>query len=217
MSREELWVEATKARKSDGLGMPISHESAEKHVSGSALYVDDINGPENMLYGYVGLSEIARGTIKNIDLTHVRSAEGVVDVVLLADVPGETDIGPVYPGDPIMVNSGDEVEFHGQVIFAVAATSQLLARKAARMGIVEYEEALPSISIQSCLANKEFVMPSHEQVSGAPGLAIKNAERHLAGQLITGGQEQMYLEGQVSLCVPSEAVSYTHLTLPTKA
>ncbi len=204
MSREELLVEATQGRRSDGLGMPISHESAEKHVSGSALYVDDINGPENMLYGYVGLSEIARGTIKKIDLTHVRSAEGVVDVVLLADVPGETDIGPVYPGDPIMVNSNDEVEFHGQVIFAVAATSQLLARKAARMGIVEYEEALPSISIQSGLANKEFVMPSHEQVSGAPGLALKNAERHLTGELITGGQEQMYLEGQVSLCVPSE-------------
>ena len=204
MSREELLVEATKARKSDGLGMPIIHESAEKHVSGSALYVDDINVSEDMLYAYVGLSEIARGTIKKIDLTHVRSADGVVDVVLLADVPGETDIGPVYPGDPIMVNSGDEVEFHGQVIFAVAATSQLLARQAARMGIIEYEEKAPSISIQSGLANQEFVLPSHEQVSGVPELAIKNAERQITGQLITGGQEQMYLEGQVSLCVPSE-------------
>ena len=204
MSREELWVEATQGRKSDSLGMPVSHESAERHVSGSALYVDDINGPENMLYGYVGLSEIARGTIRKIDLTQVRSAEGVVDVVLLADVPGETDIGPVYPGDPIMVNADDEVEFHGQVIFAVAAKSQLLARKAARMGIVEYEEKAPSISIQSGLANQEFVLPSHEQVSGVPELAIKNAERQITGQLITGGQEQMYLEGQVSLCVPSE-------------
>ena len=204
MSREELLVEATKARKSHGLGMPIIHESAEKHVSGSALYVDDINVSEDMLYAYVGLSEIARGSIKKIDLTHVRSADGVVDVVLLADVPGETDIGPVYPGDPIMVNSGDEVEFHGQVIFAVAATSQLLARQAARMGIIEYEEKAPSISIQSGLANQEFVLPSHEQVSGVPELAIKNAERQITGQLITGGQEQMYLEGQVSLCVPSE-------------
>jgi len=204
MLREESLVESIGRGKSASLGMPISHESAEKHVSGSALYVDDINAPEGMLYGYVGLSEIARGTIRKIDLTAVRSAEGVVDVVVLTDVPGETDIGPVYPGDPIMVNSGDEVEFHGQVIFAVAATSQLLARQAARKGIVEYEEKTPSLSIQSGLANKEFVMPSHEQVSGAPGLAIKNAERHLAGQLITGGQEQMYLEGQVSLCVPSE-------------
>ena len=204
MSREELLVEATQGRKSDGLGMPIIHESAEKHVSGSALYVDDINVSEDMLYAYVGLSEIARGTIKKIDLTHVRSAEGIVDVVLLADVPGETDIGPVYPGDPIMVNSGDAVEFHGQVIFAVAATSQLLARKAARMGIIEYEEKAPSISIQSGLANQEFVLPSHEQVSGVPELAIKNAERQITGQLITGGQEQMYLEGKVSLCVPSE-------------
>ena len=72
------------------------------------------------------------------------------------------------------------------------------------MGIIEYEEKAPSISIQSGLANQEFVLPSHEQVSGVPELAIKNAERQITGQLITGGQEQMYLEGQVSLCVPSE-------------
>ena len=48
MSREELLVKATQGRKSDGLGEPISHESAEKHVSGSALYVDDINVSEAM-------------------------------------------------------------------------------------------------------------------------------------------------------------------------
>ena len=84
MSREELLLEATQGRKTDGLGMPVSHESAEKHVCGSAHYVDDINVSEDMLYAYVGLSEIARGTIREIDLTHVRSAEGVVDVVLLA-------------------------------------------------------------------------------------------------------------------------------------
>ena len=83
MVREESLVEIIGREKSASLGMPISHESAEKHVSGSALYVDDINAPEGMLYGYVGLSDIARGIIKKIDLTHVRSAEGVVDVVLL--------------------------------------------------------------------------------------------------------------------------------------
>ena len=66
MIREELLEESLQGRKSVGLGMPIGHESAEKHVSGSALYVDDINAPENMLYGYVGLSEIARGTIRKI-------------------------------------------------------------------------------------------------------------------------------------------------------
>ena len=224
MVREELVMDKIKVRKSVGLGIPTSHESAEKHVSGSALYVDDINAPEDTLYAYVGLSEVARGNISRLDLTQVRSAEGVEDVLLLADVPGETDIGPVYPGDPIMVNVGDEVQFHGQVIFAVAATSQVFARKAARLGIVEYEEKTPSISIENGLANQEFVLPSHEQVSGLPELAIRNAPRQLAGEVSTGGQEQMYLEGQVSLCVPSEdggmsvytSVSYTHLTLPTK-
>ena len=164
MIREELVIEKIKVQKSVGLGIPTVHESAKKHVSGSALYVDDINAPEDTLYAYVGLSEVARGNSSKLDLTQVRLAEGVVDVLLLADVPGETDIGPVYPGDPIMVNVGDEVQFYGQVIFAVVATSQVLARKAARLGIIEYEEKTPSISIESGLANQEFVLPSHEQV-----------------------------------------------------
>jgi len=185
-------------------GHQQKHESAEKHVSGEAVYVDDQLAPASTLYAYPGLSTIARGNVRRLDLSAVKTAEGVVDVLTLDDIRGHTDIGPVFPGDPIMVNEGGEVQFYGQVLFAVAATSQDLARKAARLAKVEYEPLEAYTTIKQGLANQSFVRPTHTQKRGDSARMIKAAKHTLTGEMNIGGQEQMYLEGQVSLCVPTE-------------
>ena len=187
------------------VGVPLKHESAIAHVSGKAVYVDDHPEPKQTLHAYVGLSSIAKGYITSIDLSKVKKAEGVVSVLTLSDVPGNCDIGPVYPGDPIMVNEGDMVEFHGQVVFAVAATSYVLARRAARLAKITYEIHEPDHTLEKSLKKKQFVRPVHEQTRGNVEIALKNSTRILSGELNIGGQEQMYLEGQVSLCIPTES------------
>ena len=156
-------------------GQSSRHESAHKHVSGEAIYVDDQLAPENTLHAYVGLSTVARATVKSLDLTKVAAAEGVISVLTLVDIPGHTDIGPIFPGDPLMVNQGDEVEFYGQVLFAVAAETHLLARKAARLALVEYEELDADVTIEQGLANKSFVRPSHAQSRGDTVTALSQA------------------------------------------
>ena len=110
-------------------GIDQKHESAHKHVSGDAVYIDDQLLPIDGLHAYVGLSSVSHGLIESLDISAVKSAEGVIDVLTLGDITGHKDIGPVFPGDPIMVNEGDEVQFFGQVLFAVAATSYKLALK----------------------------------------------------------------------------------------
>ena len=187
------------------VGVPLKHESAIAHVSGKAVYVDDHPEPKQTLHAYVGLSSIAKGYITSIDLSKVKKAEGVVSVLTLSDVPGNCDIGPVYPGDPIMVNEGDMVEFHGQVVFAVAATSYVLARRAARLAKITYEIHEPDHTLEKSLKKKQFVRPVHQQTRGNVEIALKNSTRILSGELNIGGQEQMYLEGQVSLCIPTES------------
>ena len=186
------------------LGVDKVHESAHKHVSGEATYIDDQLLPSNGLHAYVGLSTISRGIIKQIDLSAVKSAEGVIDVLTLEDISGHKDIGPVFPGDPIMVNQGDKVQFCGQVIFAVAATSYKLARKAATLAKIEYESDEPIVTIEQGLEQSCFVRPSHTQKRGDPKKAIKNSLNSLQGEFRIGGQEHMYLEGQASICVPAE-------------
>jgi xanthine dehydrogenase large subunit len=183
-------------------GQSIVHESAHKHVSGEAVYIDDIVAPANTLHAYVGLSQIARGKILRMDLDKVRSAAGVVDVLTLDDVPGHRDIGPVFPGDPLMVE--EQVDFWGQVLFAVAATSYDAARKAARLAIVEYEHYPADLTIEQGLENNSFVRPSHAQSRGDVASGLDKAAHTLSGEMQIGGQEQMYLEGQASLCVPQE-------------
>ena len=114
------------------MGAETRHESAEKHVSGEALYIDDLPAPANTLHAYVGLSSIAHGRLERLDLSKVSSCPGVVCVLTAQDIPGVNDTGPVFPGDPVLVEK--EIDFWGQVLFAVAASSQAVARKAARPG-----------------------------------------------------------------------------------
>ncbi|GAB5414397.1 MAG: xanthine dehydrogenase molybdopterin binding subunit [Congregibacter sp.] len=207
-------------RQADGaMGAQKPHESARKHVSGAAVYVDDIPLPAGGLHAAVGMAPVAHGRITRLDLTAVRSAEGVTDVLCRDDIPGHRDIGPVFPGDPLLIDQGDEIEFHGQVLFAVAATSYALARRAARLAQLDYEELPALLTIKAGLEEQQFVRPSHTQAKGDVSDGLASAPQSLQGELHIGGQEQMYLEGQVSLCIPQEdggILAYSSTQNPTE-
>ncbi|WGL15175.1 xanthine dehydrogenase molybdopterin binding subunit [Microbulbifer bruguierae] len=203
-------TEAADGTVRGAVGQPLRHESAERHVTGAALFTDDRAAPANLLHAYVGLSQQARGRIVALDLEAVRAAPGVVAVVTLEDIPGLRDIGPVYPGDPIFADG--EVQFYGQPLFAVAASSRDAARRAVRLARVEYASLAADLSIEQGLAAQSFVRPSHTQRRGDAASAIAAAPYQLAGSLNVGGQEQMYLEGQVSLACRDEEGGITLYT-----
>lgn len=183
-------------------GQSARHESAIKHVSGSALYVDDIPEPKRLLHAAVGYAKTAAGRISNISLDAVRSAEGVADVLTLSDVPGHRDIGPVFPGDPILADG--DILFHGQPLFVVAANTLDNARKAAQLAEVSIDSSPPLLDPQLAIEQNRKVRPSHQMIRGDADTAIASAPFQLEGQLSVGGQEHYYLEGQVSLAVPTE-------------
>jgi xanthine dehydrogenase large subunit len=177
----------------------LAHDSAALHVSGEARYVDDLPEPPGTLYAALGVSSETFARLRSLDLDPVRRAPGVVAVLAADDVPGENNIGPVVPDEPIF--AAGMVEFHGQPLFAVAATSVELARRAARLARVQYEALEPVLSVEQALERKAFVLPSLEVVRGDPGIATKN---RIKGRLRCGGQEHFYLEGQVALAIPGE-------------
>ena len=57
---------------------PTAHDSAAKHVSGQARYVDDMPEPKDLLHCYIGTSTCAHARIKALNLSAVRRAPGVV-------------------------------------------------------------------------------------------------------------------------------------------
>ena len=178
------------------------HESAEKHVTGQAAYVDDMIEPQGTLHAAVGCSRIACGRIRELDLSAVRASEGVVDLLELGDIPGLTDIGPVFPGDPLL--TADEISYAGQPIFAVAAATELQARRAATRAQIEYEEQEPLLDVTEALRQQRFVRPSHRMQRGDAQQAIAQAPLSLSAEQHLGGQEHFYLEGQAALAVPAE-------------
>ncbi|MEM8648346.1 MAG: xanthine dehydrogenase molybdopterin binding subunit, partial [Pseudomonadota bacterium] len=113
------------------------HDSAHKHVTGRAEYIDDMMEPVGTLHAYLGLSDQPHGTITKLDLTDVRQAPGVVGVLTAEDIPGHNDVSPTGKhDDPVF--AGTLVEFHGQPIFAVIGKTRDAARRAASLAKVEY-------------------------------------------------------------------------------
>ncbi len=183
-------------------GQALPHEGAPLHVTGSAHYTDDIPLPDNTLHVALGMSTVAHGRIKSMDLTDVAAAPGVVGVFTAADVPGSNLIGPVLHDDPIFTES--LVEFAGQSLFGVAAESYGAARRAAKRAKVEYEELPAILDIRDALAAKSFVVPTQRLRRGDPEAGIARARHRLTGSAQLGGQEHFYLEGQVAAAVPQD-------------
>lgn len=183
-------------------GSASFHESAEKHVTGKAAYIDDLVLPADALHVALGLSPVAHGILTQLDLSKAKEAPGVVDIITFHEVPGHTDIGPVFPGDPIFVDQ--EISYAGQCLFAVAATSLQAARRAVKLATISIDEQPASLDPVAATAREEFVRPSHVQMRGDWQQALNQAEQMVEGELFVGGQEHFYLEGQACVVHPTE-------------
>lgn len=185
-----------------GVRRALQHDSGHKHVTGEAIYVDDMPTPANLLHIYVAQSPIAHGRITRFDVDAVRSAPGVACVLTADDIPGINDVSPIEGDDPVFAE--EIVLYAGQSIFAVAASSIALARAAAGLAQIEYDELEPILTIEQALEKQSFVIPGHTMKLGDAQGALANAKHRLQGDLNIGGQDHFYLEGQVSLAVPGE-------------
>ncbi len=189
-------------KNSELISRNLIHDSGKKHVSGFAEYTDDITEPFDTLYGAIGWSEKAHAKIKKIDLEKVKNSEGVKAVVTHLDIPGRNDVGPVFDGDPIFPKT--KAEYYGQPLFAVAATSINLARKAVLKAKVYYKELKPIITIKESLKKNNLLFKPRIIKKGNPTQKILKSKNKIKGNFTTGSQEHFYLEGQVALVVPKE-------------
>ncbi|MGH8466757.1 MAG: xanthine dehydrogenase molybdopterin binding subunit, partial [Pseudomonas sp.] len=118
-----------------GVGRSLKHDSADKHVSGEAIYIDDRLDFPNQLHVYARMSDRAHARIVSIDTSPCYAFEGVRIAITHEDIPGLKDIGPLLPGDPLLAIV--TVEFVGQPVIAVAACDLETARRAAMAAIIE--------------------------------------------------------------------------------
>jgi xanthine dehydrogenase large subunit len=201
-------LENLTAQSGARVGVSRPHESAHLHVAGEAAYIDDLPELNGTLHAALGLSPVAHGRITGLSLDVIRAMPGVVDVLVASDMPGPNDCGPIVHDDPILADG--EVRYLGQPVFAVIATTRDAARRAAAKAkdAMQIDALPPVLTPQQAHALGQYVLPTmhlkRESREGAARTAIESAPHRLQGTLDVGGQEQFYLEGQISYAIPLE-------------
>ncbi len=184
------------------VGKALPHDSAHLHVAGSAAYTDDLPEPRDLLHLAVGMSAKPHARIRRLGLDAVRAMPGVVDVMVAADIPGDNNYGSIVKDDPVFTDG--LVQYAGQPVFAVAATSVDAARRAARAAEIEYEELEAILDPLTAVERGSFVLPSETLVRGDAKKALDAAPHRLQRRVHLGGQDQFYLEGHVAMALPQE-------------
>ena len=207
-SRIDVKTEAHALQVGARVGISRPHESAHLHVAGEAAYIDDLPELDGTLHCALGLSPIAHGRLTALALESVRAMPDVVDVITGADIPGVNDCGSIVHDDPILCDG--EIRYVGQPLFAVIARNRDAARRAAALAksVATITEAAPVLTPQKAHELGQYVLPPmHLERStneGGARAAIDKAPHRLKSTFDLGGQEQFYLEGQISYAIPKE-------------
>jgi len=201
-SKSEQFMTLGAAKGWSEVGQSHPHESAILHVLGEAVYTDDIPEAQGTLHAALGLSTKAHARILSLNLEPVKAMPGVVAVYTCKDIPGTNDCGPIIHDDPILAE--EKVEYVGQPVFIVVADTHDNARRAARKADVRYEVLRAILTPEAARDAESFVVPPMRLTRGDAQAAFERSPNILKGKLHVGGQEQFYLEGQISYAIPKE-------------
>ncbi len=182
----------------------LRHDSAHKHVAGTADYIDDIPEPAGTLHGALGMTDRAHAEIVAMDLSAVIATPGVIAVLTARDMPHSNDISPSHLHDEPVLADG-LVQFHGQPAFAVIAETRDIARRAARKAKIEYGD-LPHATdiLDARAAGGTLVTKPLTLRRGEADAELENAALRLQGSMRIGGQEHFYLESHIAFAIPGE-------------
>ena len=177
-------------------------ESGAGHVTGGALFVDDLAQRRPMLEAWPVLSTQARARLVRIDVTAALRVPGVVAVLRAEDIPGVNNIGPVRADEPLL--AAGEVHCHGQLIALVVGESRRACREAAARVAVEYAPLPAVLTLAAAVAQGSFHTEPHVLARGDCTAALAAAACRLDGEFTFGGQEHLYLETQSAWAEPGE-------------
>ncbi len=168
------------------------HESGHKHVTGDAIYVDDVAQTQGMLEVWPVCSPHAHARILRRDATAARAMPGISAVLLAEDVPGLNDVGAVRHDEILLADK--EAFYHGQIIALVVGETQEACRAAAAKVVVDYEPLPPIFTIEEAIAAGSFHSDPNFIRRGDVQAGLTSAPLTLTGDFSFGGQDHFYLE-----------------------
>ena len=192
------------------VGEEMGRIDAEDKILAEGEYVDDMK-IDGMIYGFALRSKYPRALVKNIDYSDAEKLEGVVKVVTSKDIPGERYGGHLKKDWPALIEVGEETRYVGDAIALVAATSMDIARKAADLIKVDYEELEPLSLPEEAM--KEGAPKIHKDGNilvrevlkrGNVDEALKNSKYVVTNHYSVPFTEHAFLEPESAVAVPTE-------------
>jgi len=178
------------------VGKAIPHESAALHVTGRALYTDDLVArTKDCLHAYPVQVFVAKGHVTKLDVQPAYAVPGVVRVLTAEDVPGVNDAGVKH----------DEPLFPSEIRFFVHAVCYVLGEtlEAARLGaaavVVEVEAEPALVDVKDAIAAREFQGAQPTVERGDVEVGLRDAKHVFSGVFEFAGQEHFYLETHCAL------------------
>lgn len=184
------------------VGVSLPHESATLHVTGTALYTDDlVHRTKDVLHAHPVQVMKAHGRITALRTEPALAVPGVVRVLTGADVPGVNDAGmkhdePLFP---------DEVMFHGHAVAWVLAETLEAARLGAAAVEVELDEQPSLITLQDAMAAESFHGARPVMLTGDVDAGFADSAHVFTGEFQFSDQEHFYLETHAALAYIDEA------------
>lgn len=184
------------------VGQEVPHESASLHVTGAALYTDDLVGrTAGVLHAHPVQAPHAHALVTAVRAAPALEVPGVVRVLTAEDVPGVNDSG-VKHDEPLFPT---EVMFHGQSVCWVVAETLEAARLGSLAVEVDYEPLPAVVTVAEAITADSFQGGRPRVERGDVDAAFRAAARVFSGELDLAGQEHFYLETHCSLAQVDEA------------
>ncbi len=149
----------TSEHESVHIGQPVSRVEGHAKVTGQARYAAEYPADE-LLYGWIVSSAIAKGRIARIDAAQATAVPGIVAVITHENRPHLPFFDRSYsdevsvPGSPFRGLYDDEIHFSAQPIALVVAETLELARYGATLVEVEYASEKFNTSLDAALPEK---------------------------------------------------------------
>lgn len=138
----------------DDLRQQPSRVDGRAKVTGKATYVAEHSFP-NMAYGYLVMSTIAKGKIRDIDAAEAEKQPGVIKVLSHKNLPklAVPTPAPDAMPRPFYALTSDEIRFNAQPVAVVVAETFEEARYAASLVKVTYEQAPHATDLRSVMGS----------------------------------------------------------------
>jgi xanthine dehydrogenase large subunit len=178
------------------VGVSMQHEAADLHVTGLALYTDDlVNRHVGVLHAYPVQATHTHAHVTSLRTEPALDVPGVVRVLTAADVPGVNDAG-VKHDEPLFPS---EVCYRGHAICWVLGETLEAARIGATKVEVEYEPLPSLVTVTEAIAAESFQGARPTVRRGEPEAQWDTCAHVFEGEFEFAGQEHFYLETNAAL------------------